>query len=855
MASNESNCTSAGCSIIFILGLLYYLFLKYPVTMTIIMSVIVVVLVVGFIMGRQNQKEQEAKRLRAVNLYKLYPYFIEAFYYQKISKKKFQPSDISEHLDELNKMLESVSDSLASKWNQDIIELNRLDELDHNYFISLIEKRCTIPLRKLKRLTTSPAMVLPFNITEELASKKAEDWIAERDLLEKYNEFQNKYKKILPDFLVIHPEFKTVKQILSSEDLLLEYIEKNKLRITYLNWKDNQSTFNNKLIEKGLKSLPGSHVIDREVPIKWPEEEERTNHEDIIIKQFAVKEYSDIATDEQSEEDKKCHNWVKELSFCNSNISNSIINEVYDFVKGCSCDSKEKALIVFVRDNFLSWNEQTISYHLQAFIDKFSSFDSCDAFEFRNKISEPGVEYKNAFVIDIISDEEQASDLCEMLMSPYIINMPNIAYISIIRELTEEEIRGRIEKERIRIEKLKRYDKIAELMPNGLSVWEKTNKTTDRESVVNSESKIMETEISVSLNDLCTYASYYDALGMRVKSCIQDPLSSNKLLYTYFLPLTSSSITKANWSERTGLAIELGGNSNFRSLCFTGLRKTITSELEKSKGQLFSLTPALDSFISHCLDELGLPKDYPWIFIKGDCEEINILVKSGESNDLSIGCDLTFNNSSARLISEDDLFATEDIKGSFSKLRICWNTNQLMPPTLTNKENYGRYYFWMIGIPHTAPVEISITKIDNLIYEFCSETEYKQYVNLGRTFFVAYPKKNKSRTDSSNNDSHKEKYTKTWLYDSESEGALIHKGLIYALGLNGISKDERKAFAYLQKANNMYSWYNLASLIACGLIFGDKASVSFYISQIPKGMKYINVIKNNANYTFRKKTY
>ena len=53
MASNESNCTSAGCSIIFILGLLYYLFLKYPVTMTIIMSVIVVVLVVGFIIGCQ----------------------------------------------------------------------------------------------------------------------------------------------------------------------------------------------------------------------------------------------------------------------------------------------------------------------------------------------------------------------------------------------------------------------------------------------------------------------------------------------------------------------------------------------------------------------------------------------------------------------------------------------------------------------------------------------------------------------------------------------------------------------------------------------------------------------------------
>ena len=850
MTNDESSCSNMGCGLILVIGGLYYLYTTFPIMMTIITAIIIALIVYYFIRKNEAERKEEERKNYSLKMFREYPLFFKAYYYQHVSKKSFKASDIANDLANLNNIFGHIDDSMAKKWNEDLIEVQKLDSADHIYLQSLISGMNLLSSNRFKRLGDKLIFALPFDAVEKLTSKSVEQWLDEKKDNELYEAFKQKYIQFLPSFLACHPELKSKKHIMEAEQMLLDFIEKNKQKIAYNSWKQNQSIFTQKTSALAGSIFQGSHRLLRNVAIKGASENEDYVDESISVAQIALKEYSDVATEEQSKADLDNHEWVKNLSLCKASYNTSILNDLVKFIKSTPKDKERESIVVIVKENFLGWDKETVQYHYQQITNLLDEFDICDVSNFREKIQQSN--YKNAYVIDLISDEEQVSNICEQMMSPYVENMPNVVYVSLARELTDEEIDERIEVERQRRKKLLRYDTIVDSMENGFTIWSVMNPHSDKEDVFNSEEDIQKLELGVSDDDMLPYCSYYKALGMRIGGLIEKWTENGA--ESFFAPINDiSKLRVGGWKRDMSLAAEMGNGSTYRTIYICGLSPEIKEEIRRQDEEPFSSTPKLGSMLREILSALKLPLDYPWIILRGNSKTLCIIVKSGDKDDMSIETSLGLVNAK-HIEQKQRLFASDEDSAPFAYMIVQWNGTQVLPPSQYRKGE-KRCQFLNIGIPSTEPIEVSLTQIDELMYSFCSKIEYKLFVYNDRVLYLAVPKKIKEVNLNSIERIVTFSDSNSWVEKSDSAGANIVKGIKYAFGLDGYTVNATKALHHLNLANTGIASYNIASLIAAGVLPGRKSSVNLYLTLATASTthkwSYVNVIKNNAKFTFR----
>ena len=790
MTNDESSCSNMGCGLILVIGGLYYLYTTFPIMMTIITAIIIALIVYYFIRKNEAERKEEERKNYSLKMFREYPLFFKAYYYQHVSKKSFKAADIANDLANLNNIFGHIDDSMAKKWNEDLIEVQKLDSADHIYLQSLISGMNLLSSNRFKRLGDKLIFALPFDAVEKLTSKSVEQWLDEKKENELYEAFKQKYIQFLPSFLACHPELKSKKHIMEAEQMLLDFIEKNKQKIAYNSWKQNQSIFTQKTSALAGSIFQGSHRLLRNVVIKGVGDNEDYVDESISVAQIALQEYSDVATEEQSKADLDNHEWVKNLSLCKASYNTSILNNLVKFIKSTPKDKEHESIVVIVKENFLGWDKETVQYHYQQITNLLDEFDICDVSNFREKIQQPN--YKNAYVIDLISDEEQVSNICEQMMSPYVENMPNVVYVSLARELTDEEIDERIEVERQRRKKLLRYDTIVDSMENGFTIF---------------------------------FFFFYDISKLRV----------------------------GGWQRDMSLAAEMGNGSTYRTIYICGLSPEIKEEIQRQDEEPFSSTPKLGSMLREILSALKLPLDYPWIILRGNSKTLCIIVKSGDKDDMSIETSLGLVNAK-HIEQKQRLFASDEDSAPFAYMIVQWNGTQVLPPSQYRKGE-KRCQFLNLGIPSTEPIEVPLTQIDELMYSFCSKIEYKSFVYNGRVLYLAVPKKIKELNDNSIERIVTFSDSNSWVEKSDSAGANIVKGIKYAFGLDGYTVNPTKALHHFNLANTGIASYNIASLIAAGVLPGRKSSVNLYLTLATASTthkwSYVNVIKNNAKFTFR----
>lgn len=839
-----------GCGLILVIGGLYYLYTTFPIMMTIITAIIIALIVYYFIRKNEAERKEEERKNYSLKMFREYPLFFKAYYYQHVSKKSFKAADIANDLANLNNIFGHIDDSMAKKWNEDLIEVQKLDSADHIYLQSLISGMNLLSSNRFKRLGDKLIFALPFDAVEKLTSKSVEQWLDEKKENELYEAFKQKYIQFLPSFLACHPELKSKKHIMEAEQMLLDFIEKNKQKIAYNSWKQNQSIFTQKTSALAGSIFQGSHRLLRNVVIKGVGDNEDYVDESISVAQIALQEYSDVATEEQSKADLDNHEWVKNLSLCKASYNTSILNNLVKFIKSTPKDKEHESIVVIVKENFLGWDKETVQYHYQQITNLLDEFDICDVSNFREKIQQPN--YKNAYVIDLISDEEQVSNICEQMMSPYVENMPNVVYVSLARELTDEEIDERIEVERQRRKKLLRYDTIVDSMENGFTIWSVMNPHSDKEDVVNSEEDIQKLELGISDDDMLPYCSYYKALGMRIGGLIEKWTENGA--ESFFAPINDiSKLRVGGWQRDMSLAAEMGNGSTYRTIYICGLSPEIKEEIQRQDEEPFSSTPKLGSMLREILSALKLPLDYPWIILRGNSKTLCIIVKSGDKDDMSIETSLGLVNAK-HIEQKQRLFASDEDSAPFAYMIVQWNGTQVLPPSQYRKGE-KRCQFLNLGIPSTEPIEVPLTQIDELMYSFCSKIEYKSFVYNGRVLYLAVPKKIKELNDNSIERIVTFSDSNSWVEKSDSAGANIVKGIKYAFGLDGYTVNPTKALHHFNLANTGIASYNIASLIAAGVLPGRKSSVNLYLTLATASTthkwSYVNVIKNNAKFTFR----
>ena len=829
---------NSGCATLIAIVVVISLFITYPKTMLIITVILAAIIIIYVYYTIRLERKKKQEELRPALYFKRYPLFCKAYYYQNISKKAFSDKALQDFHDKWVIVFKDRSEEEIKIKNKNIERLLSLVTKDKDYFRTVVNKNLPNAQKLFSYKWISPVFLLPSNLIDSYASMTDEEWFADKILDEKYKDFSDKYSDYLRPFLCRHPELTTKSQILGAEEVLKSYIEENKQELAFYDWKKKQETLNENVdkLANSIITKPNIISLDQSVPVNFDINDAYSSNT-IPVLQVSFHKYINKSLNLLDKSFFETSLRVEKMSRCESSFSDDTLLQLDSFISQLT--QKKKVLLVLNNKNFMGWDDKTISYHYNNILQLLGNKDYCLQDTIKDKLLSSDSPYDLILVIDLISDERQVDNVCKSILEFYGMHFPNICYVSMIRQLSNAEIKNEIEEERKVQERLKRYDYILDNYPDGLCLWKVLKKQqTDKETIINSEKEIHELELSYINKDYDKYEAFYKSFGMDVsQDLLKDETEDN-----------SSTAQPSNLQPR--LTIQLGGKTSFRALLFSDLSPKISKEICGIDLNPFSFTPYVDGFIQECLKELGLPSDYPWVMLDRNGNNIAILLRSYLENDKLIPSFLYFAAPIVRQYQPSIFDLPENPNDQhlfqpFSSMRLCWNTKQILPPSYSSLRQ-GRYFFWSLGLPTTRPAEVSVTDIEKLTYKYCSKLYYSRHKKNGVPYYLAAI----CRIESVNQKTKKEiphKESKEWLKLSDTKETDVLKGIYYALGTNGFKKDVSRAVSYLNHANSELGRYNLASLMAVGILPGNKSRVENLLETISGDFKYISYIKQNCN--------
>lgn len=329
-------------------------------------------------------------------------------------------------------------------------------------------------------------------------------------------------------------------------------------------------------------------------------------------------------------------------------------------------------------------------------------------------------------------------------------------------------------------------------------------------------------------NDLPFFANLYHHFGMNIthiqkttkkwykyydevvtQDSYKDPTDPE---WKRFLELEQDSdyINNQNWNTATGIGV-VTGYKQLRALDFDYL-----DLLEKN----INGGERLNIFISKVLNLLGLPGDYPWVTRSGSGYGLHFVFRCKDIDG--------FNNKVASFVPSPD---TKEKGDGFECLELRWSGHLVMPPS--HSANYynehfrdpriEHYRFYSCDFPTYAPIEIDFNKINNLLNYFSSTVGSMNFVpsKSKPSEYVHIIGHIKTTTKiNSEGDYSDFKPSEQWANSCDNEEAALYY----------LSKDLckiktgnlKKAVELLKKSDTPISHYNMANLIAHGILSGNK---------------------------------
>ena len=280
---------------------------------------------------------------------------------------------------------------------------------------------------------------------------------------------------------------------------------------------------------------------------------------------------------------------------------------------------------------------------------------------------------------------------------------------------------------------------------------------------------------------LKTYAHYYIALGFSIS-----PIAGNSsFLNSFKTPLKEHNLKDETWKDFTGIGIYLGKNE-YRCLDIDGL--TDNDEIRIKT-------------LSMILSFLELPFNYSWV------------IQSGSNN----GYHIIFRSKNIKGFNPEVLsFASTHIfKHPFKRIELRWNNCFLT--CVPSLHSSGYFYKFRNGeIPTHKPQYVELKNINSLLDYFCGRTIFKKLSYNDKLFSLAY--RTKLNADSSDiYNLPTLQFSNEYLVECNTPECLNELALNYLLG-NGVEKNTHLALACFERAKNVLSAYNLASLMSVGFI-------------------------------------
>lgn len=327
-------------------------------------------------------------------------------------------------------------------------------------------------------------------------------------------------------------------------------------------------------------------------------------------------------------------------------------------------------------------------------------------------------------------------------------------------------------------------------------------------------------------------------------------------------PQSNEFILSESWYRNSGIGLVLGWN-RYRAI---DVDNVDVSYLENES----KFRELIDSFLMI----LKLPKDYPWVVKSGSGRGFHIIFKCDDlksdfaSKSYSPNLDNYIHDDS-----RDPYRYTFDFR-LFERLELRWRDHLILPPSIHHTGNIYKFHKKTEGkedfhighrvddntnntllnqldaiIPPQEPLEISINSINNLILNYCGRIKVKSYSYNNISFKLVELCKSYSQYDSWSADTTKDqKDSIDWIDKCDSPEALNSLALKYVIG-DEVDCDAKKARIYFTKSNCDLSYFNIASLIACGFFDGTYSEVEDYLARIDDVEQFSD--KHYNKYSFR----
>lgn len=315
--------------------------------------------------------------------------------------------------------------------------------------------------------------------------------------------------------------------------------------------------------------------------------------------------------------------------------------------------------------------------------------------------------------------------------------------------------------------------------------------------------------------------------SLKNEKSFKEPIDTGWALYKHEAqPLEY--LLSMNWNNSAGIGLVLGFNKYraidvddvdmFNLLCTYGDEET-----------------GLNILINKFLSILGLPDNYPWVVKSGSGKGFHIIFK----------CDDIDEKIDSISFEPNDNY--NDGHGSYEFLRIelRWSDHLILPPSIHASGN--RYSFRNNVLPSSAPDSILLSSVDKLITKYCGNRRFVSYSYNNQSFLLTNIAKIHSRHDSYLTPHEHNEDSIAWLNEVHDNESLNSLAIRYVLAKD-VGFDKQKAFHLLEQSNTQSSFFNLASLYACGFFPCDYYSFQSILNRLDKKLfsNFMDEIEKNA---------
>lgn len=209
----------------------------------------------------------------------------------------------------------------------------------------------------------------------------------------------------------------------------------------YKDWENRQKDFSTKYYEICKEHRECDGRFTYQVKFSYNDRYGKRIESDFKVWQGFVGSYSYECEDLQPSHMISTRNNLPEWKSKDRYYYNKVYDGIFQVIEKLSNMHNSKPLVVFVFSSRYEWDKDTYNYHYKYLRNQLqlNDYETIDMELITNVSKEK--EYESVIIIDLITHNDDLKNNCKLLAEYFTKKQPNIAYYSLLKEYSKEEVK------------------------------------------------------------------------------------------------------------------------------------------------------------------------------------------------------------------------------------------------------------------------------------------------------------------------------------------------------------------------------------------------------------------------------